>query len=276
MPIVTKLTKQKRNKDYYNVFLDDKFAFSTHADIILYHGISKGKSLDAEEMKEIIEEDHKKRAFSQCLHYLSYRRRTQWELEEYLRKKEYSQDIIEQAVEKLKYYKMIDDPAYVKSYIADKKIGNPLGRKKLIFDLKKRGISDYLLENIDQWFSEEEEYEQAQRLVMKYHKKYSKLSFKEKLPKIYSAGQRRGFSWDILRTTTQELMKDQEDSQVEQIDQKANENAALAWGKKYKNRYEKRGFEGFVLKQKIAQAMMGRGYKWDLVEDVLGRILKND
>jgi regulatory protein len=269
MPIVTKLTKQKKNKDYYNVFIDDCFTFSIHAELIILHGITKGKNLDLKEMEGIIEEDNKKRAFNLCLHYLSYRRRTGWELEEYLRKKNYSEETITEAINKLKYYKMVDDRDYIKSFIADKKLGNPIGRKKLVFDLRKKGISEDLLDNIEQWFTEEDEYVQAKELVIRYNKKYSKLPPREKIQKINQAGQRRGFSWEILKGAIQELIKDKEDFEENQIPQEVDMDKALQWLQKYKNRYEKKGLEGYALKQKIAQAMMGRGYKWDAIEKLL-------
>lgn len=276
MPIVTKLTKQKKNKDYYNVFIDDIFAFSIHAELIILHGITKGKNLDIEEMEGIIEEDNKKRAFNQCLHYLSYRRRTGWELEEYLRKKNYNQEIITEAINKLNYYKMIDDRAYIKSFIADKRLGNPVGKNKLLFDLRKKGISEDLLDNIDQWFTEGDEYEQARELVVKYQKKYSKLPPRERIKKINQAGQRRGFSWEILRQVIGEVIKDNEDFEVNQKPQEVDMSKALKWIQKYKERYEKRGFEGYILKQKIAQAMMGRGYKWDVIEELLENLDKSN
>src|SRR5699024_6621613 len=176
MAEITKITKQKKNQEYYNIDIDGEYRFSLHQELVILHGIKKGKRLNVEEMEEIILEDQKKRAFNLCLRYLSYTRRTQWQLEEYLRKKDFHPAIIEGVIERLKYYNMIDDKAYVKSYIAEKKLGNPISRKKLSFDLEKKGIQKHLLNNLEQWFTKEEEYEQAQRLVKKYNKKYKKLS----------------------------------------------------------------------------------------------------
>lgn len=273
MSVVTGIAKQKKNKEYYNIYIEGEYCFSLHEELVALHNIKKGKNLDVEEMKDIIYEDNKKRAFNISLHYLSYRRRTQWELEEYLRKKDFSEEIIDKTIEKLRYYNMIDDEAYVKSYIAEKKLGSPIGRKKLIFDLEKRGISKNLINNIGQYFTQEDEYEQAKKLTMQYNKKYRKISPKERVYKIGQAGQRRGFSWEIMKNIVQEVVqKDQEDES--QYQQEIDREKALEWGEKYKRRYEKKGLIGFKLKQKIAQGLKGRGYPWETIEDVLREVLK--
>lgn len=275
MSMVTKITKQKKNKEYYNIYIDGEYSFSLHEELVVLHGIKKGKNLDVKEMKDIIYEDNKKRAFHVSLHYLSYRRRTQWELEEYLKKKGFSEEIISIAVEKLKYYNMIDDEAYVKSYIAEKKLGNPVGRKKLIFDLEKKGIHKELLNSIDQYFTQEDEYHQGKKLAVKYNKKYRKISPKERAYKIGQAGQRRGFSWEIMKNVIQEIVeKDQEDESGYQ--QQIDREKALEWGEKYRRRYEKKGLIGFKLKQKIVQGLKGRGYPWETIEDVLREVLSED
>lgn len=275
MAEVTKITKQKKNQEYYNIYIDGEYQFSLHQELVILYGVKKGKRLDVEEMEEIILEDQKKRAFNLCLHYLSYTRRTQWQLEEYLQKKDFSPEVIQRAIEKLKYYNMIDDKVYVQSYIAEKKLGNPISRKKLIFDLEKKGIQKELLNNLEQWFTNEEEYEQAQRLVKKYNKKYKKLSPRERTYKIGQAGQRRGFSWEIMKEAMQDIVIDSNEGE-NQHSQSVDRDKAFEWGKKYKKRYGKKGVSGFALKGKIMQALRRRGYSWEIIEEVLKEVLYED
>lgn len=272
MATITGLSRQKRNNDYYNIFIDEKFAFSVHGELILLHGLKEGEKIDPFEIGKIIEEDNKKRAFNHSLYYLSFRRRTQSEIEKYLEDKEYGQEIIKEAVSKLKDYKIIDDQEYVRSFISDKMTGNPIGRKKIIFDLERKGISQELLSNIDQWYPEDEEYNQAERLFTKYKKKYSKSPARERKQKIYMAGQRRGFSWEILRKVIDENIE------VEEVyeENSSNVNHLIDWAKKYKTRYEKKGLEGYILKQKVGQALLNRGYRWDDIQDILRKVMEEE
>ncbi|RBP36162.1 RecX family transcriptional regulator [Garciella nitratireducens] len=275
MPIVTKMIKQKKNKEYYNIYIDGEYSFSMHEELVILYEMKKGKYIDIEKMSEIIYEDNKKRAFNRALHYLSYRRRTQWEIEEYLKKKGFNEKIVELTIEKLKYYNLIDDEDYIKSYIAQKKSGNPIGRKKLLFDLEKKGIDNCLFDQIDQYYTQEEEYEQAKKLALKYNKKYEKISSKERIYKIGQAGQRRGFSWEIMKNVIQEIVeKDQEEEK--QYQQQVDKQKALEWGEKYKKRYEKQGLVGLKLKQKITQILRIRGYPWEVIEKVLTTILDEE
>ena len=271
MAVITGLIKQKRNEDYYNIFIDGSFAFSIHKELILLHNIKEGEEIDLNEIGKIIKEDNKKRAFNHGLYYLSFRRRTQNEIEKYFEKKNYSQDVIEEVINKLIDYRMIDDQDYVKTFISDKIGGNPIGRKKILYELQRKGISQELLLNIDQWYSEEEEYKQAKRLIEKYNRKYEKSPIRERTQKIYMAGQRRGFSWEIFRKAIDECI------QIEETYEDAYSvdiNQAIFLAQKYKTRYEKRGFKGYILKQKIGQALQNKGYRWEDIQEILSKIIE--
>ena len=44
---------------------------------------------------------------------------------------------------------MLDDAAYVEAYIAEKLCGEPVGRKKIHYDLARKGIGEELLNRVD-------------------------------------------------------------------------------------------------------------------------------
>lgn len=269
---VSKITQQKKNKEFYNVYLDGNFAFGIHGELVILYGIKEGRELDLEEMEKIIKEDNKKRAFNHSLHYLSYRRRTTWQVEEYLRKKDYIEEIIDCTIKKLKDYKMIDDSAYIRDFISEKILGNPAGRKKIKYDLQNKGINEAQLSLIEKYYTGDEEYQQAKRLVMKYEKKYKNLPKIEQRNKINQAGQRRGFSWEIMKRAIEDTMEEIEEDGQNIEPQEVDMHKAREWAQKYKGRYEKKGLTGFHLKQKTSQALMRRGYKWEVIEKVLKEV----
>src|SRR5690554_5193946 len=203
MPNVTRIAKGNQ-KDYYRVEVEGEPPLYIHRELVLLHNIKVGSSIQTEELKEIVHEDLKKRAFNRSLHFLTHRRRTQWEVEEYLRGKGFSQDVIQHTIEKLTYYKMLDDSAYMKAYIAEKVLGNPVGRKKIQYDLSRKGIGEELLMHLDDWYSREKEEEQAMVLAKKVSRKYAQLPFRERRTRIHQAGQRRGFSWEIMGRVVQD------------------------------------------------------------------------
>ena len=79
-------------------------------------------------------------AFDRAAGYLAIQPRTEKEIREYLKKKEYSQQEIDEAAEKLQEYRYLDDVAYGVSFIrqaADK----GWGRSKIDRSLMEKGVS---------------------------------------------------------------------------------------------------------------------------------------
>lgn len=46
MPNITKITTQKKRKDRYNIFVDEKYAFSVDEEVLLKFQLKKGMELD--------------------------------------------------------------------------------------------------------------------------------------------------------------------------------------------------------------------------------------
>lgn len=59
MPFITKISTQKKNTERFNIFLDDKYAFSVDADVLVKFELKKGKELDDLDIIEIQYGDRK-------------------------------------------------------------------------------------------------------------------------------------------------------------------------------------------------------------------------
>ena len=79
-------------------------------------------------------------AFDRAAGYLSIQPRTEKEIREYLKKKEYSQQEIDEAAEKLQEYRYLDDVTYGISFIRQA-AGKGWGRNKIDRSLMEKGVS---------------------------------------------------------------------------------------------------------------------------------------
>ena len=79
-------------------------------------------------------------AFDKAAGYLAVLPRTEKEIREYLKKKEYSQQEIDEAAEKLQEYRYLDDVAYGISFIRQA-AGKGWGRGKIDRSLMEKGVS---------------------------------------------------------------------------------------------------------------------------------------
>ena len=53
MPTITKITTQKKRTDRYNIFLDEKYAFSVDEAVLLKFQLQKGKEIDSFVLSQI-------------------------------------------------------------------------------------------------------------------------------------------------------------------------------------------------------------------------------
>jgi regulatory protein len=79
-------------------------------------------------------------AFDKAVSYLSLQPRTVKEIREYLKKKEYSISEIDDAIEKLREYRYLDDVVYGVSFIRQA-AGKGWGKNKIDRSLMEKGVS---------------------------------------------------------------------------------------------------------------------------------------
>lgn len=194
---VTKIEQQKNNKDRWSIFLDGEFAFGINGEEVLAFKLYTGKDINPEELKKMIIEKDYSKAKDIALNFLSYRARSEKELRNKLISKEYDEEIIDRVVDFLKKYEYINDEKFAKSYIRDRIRLKPVGRKKLFYDLRQKGIKsgiiDHVLDNMDL-----NEVNNAEKLIKKKISNRDELDLKKK-QKIYQFLLGKGFSYDTIR-----------------------------------------------------------------------------
>jgi len=198
MSIITAIElKNNRNKGY-ELVLDDGRAYSVNAEVIVKHGLKAGMAIEEEQLREWIREADLRAAFDLALHYLGYRMRTRRQLYDYLMKKGFEEQVIEETLLKMEEYRFLDDEEFALRWIQSRKASQPSGRRKIAYELMNKGVAQDVLESALDSLTEEEEEDQACRLAEKYSVKYSKLPDKERIGKISQALLRRGFEWDVI------------------------------------------------------------------------------
>lgn len=178
---ITKIEIQKKDKHRYNIFIDGVFAFGLYEDSVLKYGLRTGDELNEEKIKEMREFDEfgygKKTAYS----FLAYKPRSKKDLVKKLKQKKLSDKIIEDIIELLEKQKYLDDKIYAKNYLEDKLNSKPIGKRLAKLKLFEKGIDKELIETtINENYSEDKEFELAQKLMKKYEKK---IKFKDKADK---------------------------------------------------------------------------------------------
>lgn len=77
MPKITKIEVQKKNKERFNLFLDEQFEMGIDIDTLVKFNLKKGQQLEAADMAEIQKYDHYCIGLNKAIQYLSYKKRTE-------------------------------------------------------------------------------------------------------------------------------------------------------------------------------------------------------
>lgn len=143
------------------------------------------------------------KALALSYHFLSFRPRSVFEVQTFLKKKalryRFSENEIQAAIEILKGQGFLNDKEFIKSFVSTRNTLKPKSRSVLQMELKKFGISP---EDIDTYFSENtpDEEELAVLALQKKAKPLRMISDeKKRFIRAISFLQRRGFSYDIAK-----------------------------------------------------------------------------
>lgn len=166
--------------------------------------LSLEDEIDFDTYKEILKENQYNMAKNFALGKISYSQKTSFELEKLLKDNDFDTDVINKTIEFLKSYKLIDDKAYVKSFINDKSNISKWSRNKIRYALRSKKIDDQLIETYLSYISDEEEFQKAYDFAIK--KSRGKTDYDNK-QKVYRYLSSKGFEYDIISRVIGEIFQ---------------------------------------------------------------------
>ncbi len=275
MNIITDIQLQVKNKNRFNVYIDDEYSFSCDPEIILKYKLKKGSQVSKKELLELMDENKEKTAFQIAIYYLSFRPRTYFEVNNYLQKKEYEDKIINKVLEKLVYYRYIDDRQYTMSYISNAIQERKKSLNSIKSELMKKGVSTDIIEELITLFSPDINLEIAKEISNKYFYQKSHLPFNQIKNKLSQMLIRKGFTWEVVTECLNYLTENNEIQSA--IDSNRNEymSQAIKLAEKYFDKYKKKENNSYLLDKKVKYALYQKGYDIDIIDTALESIKKN-
>jgi regulatory protein len=198
MNIITKIESQKRNKDRANIYIDNDYAFSLSCELVYKEGLKVNEKVDIEKIKIIAQKDNYLKCKNTALRIVEKAYKSERELKDKLLLKGYDNESIDKSIKFLKEYNFLSDNNYAKMYVKDK--SRIQGKKKIKFDLIKKGINDNIIEEEISNIDMEDERTGAYNLAIK---KYNTISKREddkfKLSqKLYRFLLSKGYDYDTV------------------------------------------------------------------------------
>ncbi len=149
---ITDITKQKKNSDRVNIFVDNEYAFSLEEVDVLKFKLKIGTALDEKEIEKLCLESNLSKAMKKSMDILSRKPVTKNELKNKLHEKGYDESVISVAVQELTELGYLNDYDYATLYL-DYATEKCYGKKKIVYELTHKGVdSDIIYEVLDEHY----------------------------------------------------------------------------------------------------------------------------
>ncbi len=136
---------------------------------------------------------------------LKFRARSEQEIRQRLLRHRIPKDVIEETVTYLRSVGIIDDEAFVRSWIRARS-RKPFGYKKILAELKQKGVDDSLIRGImDPQTLFEDEEDVVRHLAAERARRYRGLDRTTLQRRMYGYLTRRGFRSSVIKKIIREL-----------------------------------------------------------------------
>lgn len=204
---ITAIRAQRRQRERLNVHVDGEFRLALPSEVILRRGLRAGMEITEAAIRELEAEDLAWKARQASLTLLSYRPRTARELQRRLERKDFPGEVARATVEDLRSRGLVDDAAFAESFVRDRMRMRPRGRRRLIQELRAKGVDP---DAADSAISRVLEGEDASELDLarKAAERWAPRAGEEPRSarrRLHGFLARRGFGSDAIRTVMDEI-----------------------------------------------------------------------
>lgn len=210
MPKITKMEIQKRNKERVNIYIDGEYTLAVNREIVYKENLKTGEEINIEKLQIVAEKEEMLRCKDSALRIIERSYKTEKEIRDKLKDKNYNDKAIDYSIEFLKEYNFLNDNSYVKAYIKDKLSSR--GSTKIRYDLVRKGISKDTIEKYLDMVDSHVEINTALELAKKKYRSIIKSesdSYKIN-GKLYRFLVSKGYNYDVVKDVVKKVTSSDE------------------------------------------------------------------
>jgi regulatory protein len=204
--IITKVERQARAQNRYNLYINDQYAFSVHEDVLIKYRLFKGEEIEKEQYEAIVLEEERQKAYLNAVRLLSSRLRTEHEIKTRLKQKSFSEEIVQETVERLKTEGYLNDSMFADQLTRQRLHSQKKGRHFIKQELQQKGVSKERIQTAISQVDEETEFQMAYELASKKYRNELKTEDPLKTRrKIAGFLARRGYPGGVVTRVLRQL-----------------------------------------------------------------------
>ena len=207
MPIITKISEQKKRENRRNIFLDGAFAFGVNLNVVARFRLREGLELSLEQVTEIEAGEVRQECFDKGLEYLSSRLHSRSELQRKLNRREYGETVITYVLNELARLGYVDDARFAKAKAMSSAERKHHGKRRAFMELRKAGVSNEVAGvALKEVYETSDSVAVARELALKQAPRLRKLEPLAAKRRLIGMLQRRGFDYVDIKPVVDEVL----------------------------------------------------------------------
>ena len=202
MSKITALRIGKGWKKRVNMFLDDRFAYSLEAEVVIKEGLQVGQELSAGQIEALTGSNHFHRCLNAAIHYLGYRPRSEFEIKERLRRRGFDDNTIESVIAKLREQGLVDDAVFARFWQENRDSFSPRSQWLTKLELRQKGVTDDIIAQVIDAIDDEDS---AYRAALSKAQRLSQVDYQSFRRRLGEYLKRRGFGYGVINHTIERL-----------------------------------------------------------------------
>jgi regulatory protein len=196
---ITDIKPQVKTPGRFSIYIDGSFAFGLSENGLLSTGLRVGRVITEDELIQLKSEARIDKALNQTLDLIARRPRSVWEIDQYLRRKSYSDEEILSIQNTLLKKGYLNDADFARRWVESRRLLKPISRRKLQVELKQKRVSDEDIKSA----LESDETDEAEVLRAEVAKKRRQTRYQDDV-KLMAYLARQGYSYDDIRNALKE------------------------------------------------------------------------
>lgn len=281
MMIISKIERQKKDKQRYSLFVDDQFLLGIDEAVLIHFALYKGQEVTQDFLAEIKEAEYHQKVYSKAIHYISYGLRTIKEMRDYLAKvpalneeelrseagnessgevATIDESLISDIIERLLKQQYLDDLIYGQSYVRTSALINRKGPSTIQQELIRKGLSEQEIRQALEEYPMNQQVENIQHLAEKYIRTKKNVPFKMLKNKLFEYLLIKGFDSDLIKQEMAQLDFDYSEEHQDDLLAKTAEKLVRTRQKKY---------AGYDLRNKVKEGLYRKGFDFEAINNWL-------
>ncbi len=202
---ITDIKQQVKTAGRYSIFVDGKFTFGLSENALLVSGLRVGQELSNQELDELKDTAKFDKAYNRALNLIVRRVRSEWEIREYLKRKDYDPELIDQLVAKLYQHSWLDDSVFARKWVDNRRLLKTTSKRRLQQELRAKRVSDDIIKQV----LAEDETDEKELLKGLIERKQQQSRYQDK-QKLMAYLIRQGYNYGDVKDVLEEIDYTQE------------------------------------------------------------------